>query len=82
MEKKTSKRQTTIVTLSDHNKQEIRNIQLQRQVMEEEFDEKKKGMKTIYHYFFLFSSSLALQVCKTHAGLLLVVFHVTMIEGR
>ena len=43
MEKKTSKRQTTIVTLSDHNKQEIRNIQLQRQVMEEEFDDKKKG---------------------------------------
>ena len=43
MEKKTSKRQTTIVTLSDHNKQEIRNIQLQRQIMEEEFDDKKKG---------------------------------------
>jgi len=38
MEKKTSKRQTTIITLSDHNKQEIRNIQLQRQHMEEDFD--------------------------------------------
>ena len=42
MEKKTSKRQTTIITLSDHNKQEIRNIQLQRQNMEEDFDDKKK----------------------------------------
>ncbi|KAK7112122.1 coiled-coil domain-containing protein 166-like [Littorina saxatilis] len=45
MEKKTSKRQTTIVTLSDHNKQEIRNIQLQRQVMEEEFDEKRRALE-------------------------------------
>lgn len=47
MEKKTSKRQTTIITLSDHNKQEIRNIQLQRQVMEEEFDEKKKALEAL-----------------------------------
>lgn len=47
MEKKTSKRQTSIVTLSDHNKQEIRNIQLQRQVMEEEFDEKKKALEAL-----------------------------------
>lgn len=43
MEKKTSKRKTTIITLSDHNKQEIRNIQLQKQNMEEEFDDKKTG---------------------------------------
>ena len=43
MEKKTTKRQTTIITLSDHNKQEIRNIQLQKEIMEEEFDEKEKG---------------------------------------
>merc|ERR1711963_170340 len=47
MEKKTSKRQTTIITLSDHNKQEIRNIQLQRQNMEEEFDEKKKSLENL-----------------------------------
>ncbi|XP_076458449.1 coiled-coil domain-containing protein 166-like [Babylonia areolata] len=47
MEKKTSKRQTTIITLSDHNKQEIRNIQLQRQTMEEEFDEKKKALEAL-----------------------------------
>ena len=43
MEKKTTKRQTTIITLSDHNKQEIRNIQLQKEIMEEEFDEQEKG---------------------------------------
>ena len=43
MEKKTTKRQTTIITLSDHNKQEIRNIELQKEIMEEEFDEKEKG---------------------------------------
>ena len=43
MEKKTTKRQTTIITLSDHNKQEINNIQLQKEIMEEEFDEKEKG---------------------------------------
>ncbi|KAK3768163.1 hypothetical protein RRG08_031703 [Elysia crispata] len=47
MEKKTSKRQTTIITLSDHNKQEIRNIQLQRQNMEEDFDEKKKSLENL-----------------------------------
>ncbi|XP_005108522.1 coiled-coil domain-containing protein 166 [Aplysia californica] len=47
MEKKTSKRQTTIITLSDHNKQEIRNIQLQRQNMEEEFDDKKKALENL-----------------------------------
>ena len=43
MEKKTTKRQTTIITLSDHNKQEIRNIELQKEIMEEEFDDKEKG---------------------------------------
>lgn len=47
MEKKTSKRQTTIITLSDHNKQEIRNIQLQRQNMEEDFDERKKALENL-----------------------------------
>lgn len=43
IEKKTTKRQTSIITLSDHNKQEIRNIQLQREIMEEEFNEKEQG---------------------------------------
>jgi hypothetical protein len=44
MEKKTTKRQTTIITLSDHNKQEIRNIQLQREIMDEEYNDKEKGI--------------------------------------
>lgn len=47
MEKKTSRRQTTIITLSDYNREEIRNIQLQRQIMEEEFDEKKKALEAV-----------------------------------
>ncbi|CAG5131916.1 unnamed protein product [Candidula unifasciata] len=47
MERKTNKRQTTIITLNDHNKQEIRNLQLQRQNMEEEFNEKKKVLETL-----------------------------------
>ncbi|XP_041363057.1 basal body-orientation factor 1-like [Gigantopelta aegis] len=47
IEKKTSKRQTTIITLSDHNKQEIRNIQIQKQMMEEDFDDKKKALENL-----------------------------------
>ncbi|KAJ8319103.1 hypothetical protein KUTeg_004194 [Tegillarca granosa] len=47
MEKKTSKRQTTIITLSDHNKNEIKNLQLQKQIMEEEFDEKKRILENM-----------------------------------
>ncbi|KAH9512866.1 hypothetical protein Btru_036794 [Bulinus truncatus] len=47
MEKKTSKRQTTIITLSDHNREEIRNIELQKQKMEEDFDKKKKTLENI-----------------------------------
>lgn len=71
MEKKTSKRQTTIVTLSDHNKQEIRNIQLQRQVMEEEFDDKKKGtcgliesVADVSYNFFKISLSILLNLSQ------------------
>ncbi|XP_050393685.2 coiled-coil domain-containing protein 153 [Patella vulgata] len=45
IEKKTSKRQTTIITLSDHNKQQIKNIKLEKQLMEEEYDEKKKALE-------------------------------------
>lgn len=47
IEKKTNKRQTTIITLSDHNKQEIENISLERQIMEEEFDDKKRGNSNV-----------------------------------
>uniref|UniRef100_A0A0B6ZWU8 DUF4515 domain-containing protein n=2 Tax=Arion vulgaris TaxID=1028688 RepID=A0A0B6ZWU8_9EUPU len=47
MERKTSKRQMAVVTLNDHNKGEIRNLQLQRQNMEEEYDEKKKALEKL-----------------------------------
>ncbi|XP_021351057.1 coiled-coil domain-containing protein 166-like [Mizuhopecten yessoensis] len=47
MEKKTSKRQTTIITLSDHNKQQIRNILLEKEIMEREFDERKQTLEIL-----------------------------------
>ncbi|XP_064594379.1 coiled-coil domain-containing protein 166-like [Liolophura sinensis] len=47
MEKKTSKRQTTIITLSDHNKQQIKNLEYQKQAMEEEFAERKEELKRL-----------------------------------
>lgn len=59
MEKKTTKRKTTIITLSDHNKEEIRNIDFQKQNMEEEFNQKKQGVCQtslfilIFQFFFL-----------------------------
>jgi hypothetical protein len=51
MEKKTTKRKTTIITLSDHNKEEIRNIELQKYNMEEDFNQKKQGSQTIFCAF-------------------------------
>ncbi|ESO82029.1 hypothetical protein LOTGIDRAFT_135547, partial [Lottia gigantea] len=45
IEKKTSKRQTTIITLSDHNKQQIQNIKLEKQLMEQEYDDKKQALE-------------------------------------
>ena len=56
IEKKTSKRQTSIITLSDHNKQEIRNIEMQKQMMEEEFDDKKKGYTRQIHNIVISNS--------------------------
>ena len=44
MEKKTAKRQTTIISLSDQNQKEIQDIQSQKQHMLEEFDQKKAGL--------------------------------------
>ena len=43
MSKKAHKRQTTIVTLSDQNQQEIRMINEQKEQMLEEYEEKKRG---------------------------------------
>ena len=43
MEKKTTKRQTTIVSLSDHNQKEIQDIQQQKSNMLDEYEMKKEG---------------------------------------
>jgi len=47
MEKKTNKRQTTIVSLSDHNQKEIADIQEQKQAMLEEYESKKQALRAI-----------------------------------
>ena len=46
MEKKTSKRQTTIISLSDQNQKEINDIYEQKRQMLEEYEQKKDGL---YH---------------------------------
>ena len=43
MAKKTQKRQTTIISLSDSNQQELENIKQQREQMLKEYQEKKQG---------------------------------------
>ena len=43
MSKKAHKRQTTIVTLSDQNQQEIRMINEQKELMLQEYEDKKIG---------------------------------------
>lgn len=43
MAKKTQKRQTTIISLSDSNQQELENIKQQREQMLNEYQEKKQG---------------------------------------
>lgn len=43
MAKKTQKRQTTIISLSDSNQQELDNIKQQREQMLKEYQEKKQG---------------------------------------
>ena len=43
MAKKTQKRQTTIISLSDSNQQELENIKHQREQMLKEYQEKKQG---------------------------------------
>ena len=48
MEKKTSKRQSTIISLSDQNAKEIQDIHDQKRQMLEEYEEKKAGMGTKY----------------------------------
>lgn len=43
MAKKTQKRQTTIISLSDNNQQELENIKQQREQMLKEYQDKKQG---------------------------------------
>ena len=45
MEKKTNKRQTTIISLSDQNAKEIQDIKDQKQEMLEDYEDKKQGEK-------------------------------------
>ena len=41
MEKKTHKRQTTIISLSDQNQKEINDIKEHKRIMLEDYDQKK-----------------------------------------
>ncbi len=43
MEKKTSKRQTTIISLSDQNQKEIQDIREEKKAMLDKYDETKQG---------------------------------------
>ncbi|KXJ28511.1 golgin subfamily A member 6-like protein 7 [Exaiptasia diaphana] len=47
MSKKTQKRQTTIISLSDRNQQEIKNIDEQKEQLLKEFGQKKEGLKLV-----------------------------------
>lgn len=44
MSKKANMRQNSIITLSDHNKQEIENLKKQREDLIKEFEAKKLGI--------------------------------------
>lgn len=46
-------RQSSIITLSDHNRQEIENLKKQKEEIQKEFEEKKTG-KTTYSKLFKF----------------------------
>ena len=48
MAKKTQKRQTTIISLSDSNQQELENIKKQREQMLKEYQDKKQGKGLFY----------------------------------
>ena len=47
MEKKTSKRQSTIVSLSDQNAKEIQDIKEQKAQMLQEYEDKKAQLRTV-----------------------------------
>lgn len=43
MEKKTNKRQTAIISLSDQHQKELEDLKKEKQSIMEEFDRKKQG---------------------------------------
>ncbi|KAK3091742.1 hypothetical protein FSP39_022279 [Pinctada imbricata] len=47
MDKKTTARQTKVITLSDHNKQEIQDIKRQEELLKEEFNQKKQALQNL-----------------------------------
>ncbi|KAK3705175.1 hypothetical protein QZH41_013963 [Actinostola sp. cb2023] len=47
MSKKTQKRQTTIISLSDRNQQEIQDINEQKETLLKDYEQKKEGLKTV-----------------------------------
>ena len=49
MEKKTNRRQTTIVSLSDQNQKKIQDIRDQKQQMLEAYEEKKQGKCILFY---------------------------------
>lgn len=64
MAKKTQKRQTTIISLSDSNQQELENIRQQREQILKEYQDKKQGIVFKIHkiYFTYFEKILIVTV--------------------
>ena len=50
MSRKAQKRQSLIVSLSDHNQEELRKIQRQKEELIKDHEEKKAGLFTEYMY--------------------------------
>lgn len=51
MEKKIDKRQRTIITLSDYNQQEIKDLQTMKEEMVSAYEEKKTGRQSLENPF-------------------------------
>lgn len=49
MAKKANMRQNSIITLTDHNKEEIEKLKIQREQIIKNYEEKKNGMFSFYH---------------------------------
>ena len=68
MEKKTNKRQTTIISLSDQNQKEIHDIKEETRIMLEEYEAKKAGQYTfcLFISFSMIGLERTLQACCTN----------------